>query len=1094
MGKKPRLVARRSRTRGWSNRPRVHMRESEIRSFESANSAAEPISYGRPWQCAGGAALAAVESLFLKAYSQETGTAPTDDELVHALALMRIEVLDVDPGGDTEREAKSVLRDIVLADPAQSDAAWAFLIHLCAQFAETRAGTGRSGLQRSLQAAGFSLKVPRSYEPDVAKLRSITGRTKDALTDLATIRVAGKVVRIDRAVTQEIQRLSASQSILVVGEPGAGKSGTMVHFAEQLKSQDRDYVMLAVDRLTAASEGELRVELGLEHNLDDVLENWEGNAPAFLIIDALDAARGGSAAQTIRSLIARVTAGNTRWRVIASIRKFDLRYSEELRDLFVAGSSAIDLSEFRDREFLAVSHVNVRALSNSELQQVQSQSPDLATLVNRAPAPLHDLLRNPFNLRLLAALLSGGMTLDQLTPIQTQLQLLDKYWRHRVIGSDRKGDMRELVIRRVCEAMTEARMLRVDLARVADVASGDALTDLKSAHVLVEWQPEVDREPNRYVLAFSHHVLFDYGAARLLLRGDSGALVRRIEQQPELTLILHPSFSLHFHYLWRTESKASFWGLTFQLVESSGVPEIGKLIGPAAAAELGQASRDFDPLLSRMRKPDAQTRSVADQVFEHIVGAILVAPRESHPLVGPAAGPWAELMEQVSRNLRPSVAYSVCSVITTACESGSQGTLKQLADLGAASRSLLEFAWRKDPRDEWLVARAIDCVSKTFESTPSESAHLLRRTLVPEHLREYGFEEMPWLCRQVHRLMTLDPHLVEDIYVAVFGFHEKSDVPTAMNPSRILRLTGNRRQDYEMARFELATVFPNFLSLEPERATRALIAATEAYVREEHAMHDDVVTTFAFRGRTARFVTDYSSVWDARISIRNEDPVRMLEAFMAHCGSLAEGTGGLDEFRRILTTVVEHNQAAVLWRRLLLLGVKYPGSIGPEIAPLASAFPVLTGTDTSQPCGEYLHACFSLLPTTEREAIEHAILAIPDLVPFKDRQHGEAMRDRLLGCLSPEDLSNSEAKALLHRLIQEQRVPDNEPPVRFQAFNRSYGEVEYLKDQGVAVESEANANIQRLEQPVVAFASKHQNSTPTADEIEQILSALRALH
>jgi len=55
--------------------------------------------------------------------------------------------------------------------------------------------------------------------------RQITLRTEDALSDLAKIRVADKVAQIDRAVTQEIERLSSAQSILVVGDPGAGKSG-----------------------------------------------------------------------------------------------------------------------------------------------------------------------------------------------------------------------------------------------------------------------------------------------------------------------------------------------------------------------------------------------------------------------------------------------------------------------------------------------------------------------------------------------------------------------------------------------------------------------------------------------------------------------------------------------------------------------------------------------------------------------------------------------------------------------------------------------------------------------------------------------------
>ena len=130
------------------------------------------------------------------------------------------------------------------------------------------------------------------------------------------------------------------------------------------------------------------------------------------------------------------------------------------------------------------------------------------------------------------------------------------------------------------------------------------------------------------MLKFSHHVLFDYAAARLLLRGETSELVRHIERQPDLTLILQPSFALHFHHLWG-ESKSAFWLFAFQLVQSPGVPQIGKLIGPAAAAELANTLEDFDPLLSAMTDTGPEKCLLADQIFEHVVGSLVVASQLS---------------------------------------------------------------------------------------------------------------------------------------------------------------------------------------------------------------------------------------------------------------------------------------------------------------------------------------------------------------------------------------------------------------------------------------------------------------------------------
>jgi hypothetical protein len=171
-----------------------------------------------------------------------------------------------------------------------------------------------------------------------------------------------------------------------VGEPGAGKSGALAHFVEGLKTRGFDFVVLAVDRLDAATEVQLQGELHLQHALDEVLENWPGREPAFLVIDALDAARGGPAAKTIRDLIGRISSRKNRWRVVASIRKFDLRYSEELRDLFAVKGTATAEPEYRDDRFSMVSHANVRPLSEKELADVRTQSPALGALMSQAPA------------------------------------------------------------------------------------------------------------------------------------------------------------------------------------------------------------------------------------------------------------------------------------------------------------------------------------------------------------------------------------------------------------------------------------------------------------------------------------------------------------------------------------------------------------------------------------------------------------------------------------------------------------------------------------------------------------------------------------
>ena len=90
---------------------------------------------------------------------------------------------------------------------------------------------------------------------------------------------------------------------------------------------------------------------------------------------------------------------------------------------------------------------------------MRAESPGLAVLIDGNTQSLGRLLRLPFNLRLLAELVESGLTVAQLTPIRTQIELLERYWLVRVIGSDQDFDAAEILLRRMVQHMTQPRSL-----------------------------------------------------------------------------------------------------------------------------------------------------------------------------------------------------------------------------------------------------------------------------------------------------------------------------------------------------------------------------------------------------------------------------------------------------------------------------------------------------------------------------------------------------------------------------------------------------------------------------------------------------------
>lgn len=1018
----------------------------------------------------------------------------SDEELRQLLSLIYVQVLNVENEGNGQQEAKNLLRNTVLRNPDQADQAWSKLVELCANYAANRSGADRIVLQQEILNAGFDLRAPRSYEEDIQKLQNHSHQTLRALTHLAQIQVGSTRVKIRRACTKALERAAEEQSLLVVGEPGAGKSGALHDFVESLDEAGRDYIFLAVDRLAAQSLGELREELGLEHEFLDVLKNWPGQMPAFLVIDALDAARGEVIGKMIRDIIRQVVEAKGRWRVVASIRKFDLRYGVELQQLFADSQP----TEFIDFEFRQVRHLNVPRLTDEELEQVGSQSPELLELVNEAPAEFRELLSVPFNLRLLAELLSSGVSVSELTPISTQIELLDLYWNYRVMRSDGLGDARESILREVCEEMVRRRTLQADRSIVARPDTSGLLNDLLSHQILVEWQPSPKAQPDRYILAFSHHVLFDYAVARLLFRGDAGSVVRRLIEDPDLVLVVRPSLVFRFSHLWNSDTnRRAFWDFVFRIIREEGIPKIGKLIGPTVAAESARTMADFEPLCKALEAGEQDQQEAAEQAFRHLAGALRALPDSEH-LVGQNAGPWCELLDRVSeRSLRRPVAYIVRYLLFGLCEHPEKFTPEQKKAAGRTARRLLEFAWSQEPRDSSLVATALQCVCRTFDSDPDTLASLIRRAIEPQHIAQFGFEELPWLAQEVKRLIPFDSGLVADIYCAAFSHQEESQEPTPLGTSQILPLTLTRQQDYEFALCQLAEAFPEFLRSAPHEATRALMVVIQVYVEQRHppASREWQEDTFDFNGRVAYLRTDYSSIWDEGEVHRHDNPIKMLDAFQAFLEELAEQECRRGDLCSLIGIIVSENRFAVVWRRLLIAGSRYPETLGREILPLALALPVLTGMDTTVAAGEYLKAIFPKLEAAQRRRIEETILRIPDALPEEQREAAERTRDRLLGCLPLEAIVTDEAQQRLEELQSQNAVPPNEPFFRIGPVeSRPYGEEDFLKDQGVPVEAEPNRRIRDLEQPVKEFADKHRNSTPTIEETSAVLPALQALH
>ncbi len=1045
-----------------------------------------------------GRALNVVTQHIRASWKEATGSDIDGHNLGKLLNLIHVKTIEVTEGERDEDTAKTILRSSVLDIPDQAAVAWSLLVTNSLRLIRTQGHADRAKLLEVLNSAGVNVRAPRSYREDIQGLRNHSDRVTSLLAEHSSIRLGRTSLRIRRPYVSLLREAAETGSVLVVGEPGAGKSGVLYSLYETLREEGREVIVLAAQQPQFESPGGLRGELQLDHDVVNVLANWPGAQPAFLLVDALDAARAEQSASALRTLIREAEERAHRWNVVASIREYDARYSPDLAAIFHGTPPDGPMSPLAGGPFASVRHIVVGRLTDDELRQISELgAPELTRLLELAPAAVAELLHNLFNLRLAAELLDEGTDPQEIRDVESQLDLLDLYWRERVLrgDGDREAASREIVLRRMVEAMSRERALHVDRDLVVtEVAEGPHIRDLLSEQVIIESRQRPGGSPRRHTLAFAHHVLFDYAVARLLLRRSANRLAEFLEADPAFVLLGRPSLVMHFHYLWALDSREGtreeFWKTSLAVCGPDNIPDIGKLIGPGVAAEIGLATQEFSPLLIALADADDSVRVSAKNALAHCVRALL-ADRGSQP---EAANLCCDLAERLSESLTAYSAYPASWILLDLVPQLNQLSAEQAEQVGTASRRLLAFAWAQSQRYSQLVKRAIRFVCRTIGTDVGASSNILRRAIEKDHLAQHGSEELSQLAYEVDSITSHDPGLTRDIYQAAFGYSETSKAPTNVG-GRVLALISTRRQDYQSALYKLVQSYPEFLRAAPEEAVKAMNATLEWHVAQKKSLSEqEEAAEFDFNGKQAFFLEDYSHIWDRGQGHRTGHAVELLDHVQQRLEDLANETGGEPELARLLDYLVRTCRLAVVWRRLLDLGARYPDQIGTRIRSAGWSLPILMCNGTIGNVGRMNGALFLDLSEVDREKIEHAILSIPEAAQPERKDWAARTRDRLLGCLPESGLVTSESREHLSALHAAGTVPSNEEDVTFQAYGGEYGEVEFLADEGVPVEEEPNKRLRELEVPVKQFAKVYLNEVPESEELAGVLPHMRELY
>lgn len=1018
-----------------------------------------------------------------RTWLDDSGREPSEQEILQIIQIAHVLLLELGVDGRDLLRAKDLLRQNVLQDPTQVDLAWDSLLAICGGFSPRRTGGDRTYFRQELERRGITIRAAPSYQRDIDQLRRYTGSRQHSLKSLSLIATGSLSIKIQRSAVDDLETAASGGHLVVVGRPGAGKSGCLHDFVQRRSTAQDDIVLLAIDQLNADSVAAMGADLGLSpgRSIVEVLENWSGNGVGYFVVDALDAARTQFSLNLLCKVIRDIQERAPRWRVIVSIREYDLQHGREIKRLF----SGVPYPGRNDSRFSGVRHFVINSLDQRELDQVRQQAPIARRILDYPSPKLQELLQNPFNLRLACELIRDQVDPDKLSAIHTQIELLDLYWQE-LIEDREPRHIRPLLLTESVNAMVKARTMSSPKTLLLGVneQAPIALSKLFSDGVLLEHEGPIPGAAQ--TVAFSHNILFDYAVARVWLQDLPSEVIGRLAQSDnqDLLLGLRPSLVFAFQRLWHTGEQGHllFWKRALEFQNTAGMRIIGKIIAATVAAEEYRSLNDLSWLLEQLSNSNNAPQAAA--LLRYMITGMVSRHEENsarYPLIGPDAGEWLNLAQKLSKLAIKQTAWDIAKILMKF--ESQLASISERAAANDASRNLLHHALADD-QVRRLVPHAINTVILTADTNPRESASILSQFLKPGEAEKWGHENFTPMAQRLAVLADLDSELVIQLVKIVFLSSAQPDDRVLVG-GRIFPWSFSKADMLDGARYEVTKHLEAVMRSNPALGVRLICEAMEGILVREHKSLSSPKETFqfAFLGGTATLAPDGSYIWTVGRH-GHEAWWSILSAFKTVLRELASPLSAT-KLRAALESLRDHNRLAVVWNAVLEAATENPDGLGLAVLELLFAVPILELSETSVAAGKLITAIYPFLNVNERQRTEQVIIRLAEEKEPESADYGRARRDCLLGCVPFELFANEEARKRREEMDTAGGPPENKSPFWMSGWHK-VEEEESLRRRGVPIDEPQNRRARELIQEVKALS--------TSGEPQGILSKIRELH
>lgn len=610
---------------------------------------------------------------------------------------------------------------------------------------------------------------------------------------------------------------------------------------------------------------------------------------------------------------------------------------------------------------------------------------------------LMELLRNPFNLRLACELMQSGVSEATLAEARDQLELLQRYWRARVM-SESNTDARQRVLEKLSRVMLETRRLRASRQAIPD-ALLDASDGLVRAGVLQELPVKL-RAMGAPPLAYSHHILFDYAVAALILAVDGDSrLLPVLREDPNLVIVIRPSIDLHLADLWYSDETHS----EFAAIMAGLVQHGDSLAGIAAARTLVTGVETKEDL-RWLTDSVGDNAYVPTTVTGWIVGVMEAAEEDHKQRIVCAVEAWGSVLSafgvQIAQHYDALLAFQTRRLLWQL----DKLLPMRSVDVPAATEwaccvARLMTSALAEPAERAGLAVSVSTFLPQAIAIDSRHSDVIRRTLQSDIMQLWDPRYLYDYVDSIDAIALGDPGLACDVLVTVIRFQEDRDDATSLSRG-VVSMTSSRRQDVDLAKYHIGLRWSAFIGAAGLES--AVFVLAEA-LKVRNSEWSGQMTGYLIKAGPAAGQVDHYG-FDLAFGQGHGVAAEITKGFVAALRESDAAATALGSIVEKLVTQVSHPGA---WRQLLHGAATRPRTLGLAFLPTLQTGGLLAHHDTRAAAGELITEISPLLEGAQHEALEAAILAAAALIETPPAERANHLLDQLVGRLSLDKIQDA---------------------------------------------------------------------------------------